>query len=108
MSNPFPSPGDQALALQAAFPSPLDQVKAMVARDPELANLPGATVEVIGHDDASALKLLSMRIRDQVRLEFHPMDTLGEHELYQFMHQDPGHPGPVLFLPPVPGAVERQ
>lgn len=103
-SSPLPTPGEQSLALRAAFPSLLVQVQTRVAQDQDLKDVPGATVEVIGHDDAAALKLLSLRIRDQVRLEFHPMDTQGQRELYAFMHQDPSHPASVLLIPPLAGA----
>ena len=74
----------------------------MVAQDQARRKQPGATVEVIGYDDEAALKLLSIRAAERARLEFHTMDKRGHQELYAFMHQDPCHPGPVLFVPRLP------
>lgn len=68
--------------------------------DQELArrNEPGATLEVIGYDDAAALKLLSSKVALKVRLAFKATDTHQHRELYAFMRQDPSHPKPVLFI----------
>ena len=75
----------------------------MLPQDPARRTTPGATVEVIGTDEAAALRLLSFRVLEQVRYQFHPMDRLGQHDLYAFMHQDPSHPAPVLPIPQLAG-----
>ncbi len=59
----------------------------------------GATVEVIGYEDEVVLKLLSIDVAEHTRRNFHVMDKQSQRELYAFMHQDPGHPTPVLFVP---------
>lgn len=102
--SPIPTPREQSRALHAAFLSFREQLKTMLPQDPARRTTPGATVEVIGTDETTALRLLSLRVLEQVRHEFHPMDTQGQHELYVFMHQDPSHPAPVLFIPPLAGA----
>ena len=75
----------------------------MVAKHLGQSNQPGATVEVIGYDDDAALKLLAWHVADKTRLEFRNTDKLQHRELYEFMHQDPSHPSPVLFVPMLAG-----
>lgn len=98
-----PEAATPQLKLQATQLSPQAMLKAMVALDRASRNQSGATVEVIGYDDKAILRLLSLRIQGQVRLEFHPMDKRGHQELYALMHQDPSRPGPPLFVPVMAG-----
>lgn len=100
----FLDPQVQARTLGAVFPNPREVLNAMVAQDQAQRKNPGAVVEVIGTDEVTSLRLLSLRLSGQVRREFHPMDTWGQRELYAFMHQDPSHPAPVLIIPPLAGA----
>ena len=86
------------LQLTKAPLTPQDMLRAMVAQDRAQRHQPGATVEVIGYDDAAALKLLAMQVAGKVRLEFRTTDKLQARELYEFMHQDPSRPSPVLFV----------
>lgn len=79
--------------------TPAAMLQAMLAQDQAQKAQPGATVEVIGTDEETALKLLSLKVVRQVRLEFRIMDKRQQQELYAFMHQDPSHPAPVLFIP---------
>ena len=102
--SPIPTPLEQSRALQAAFLPLREQLREMLPQDSAQRTTPGATVEVIGTDETTALKLLSFRVLEQVRHEFHPMDTRGERELYAFIHQDPSHPASVLIFPPLAGA----
>ena len=101
---PIPMPLEQSRALQAEFLPLREQLREMLPQDSAQRTTPGATVEVIGTDETAALKLLSFRVLEQVRREFHPMDTHGQRELYAFMHQDPSHPAPTFFIPPMAGA----
>ena len=75
----------------------------MVTQDQAQRKEPGATVEVIGYDDESVLKMLAFTVVKRVRLEFKPTDTLQHQELRALMQQDPSHPSPVLILPRLAG-----
>jgi hypothetical protein len=78
-------------------------LRAMVAKHQAQSNQPGATVEVIGYDDDAALRLMALKVAEKTRLEFRNTDKLQARELYEFMHQDPSHPSPVLFVPMLAG-----
>jgi hypothetical protein len=82
---------------------PREMLRAMVARDRMRQGMPGATVEIIGYDSEVALRLLSLRLAEQVRMEFRSTDKRQHQELYEFMHQDPGSPSPVMFVPMLAG-----
>ncbi len=71
----------------------------MAAEDRAWRKAPGATVEVIGHDDTLSLQGMSKRVSAQVRREFRPMDKLANLELYAFMRQNPGNPSPIPIVP---------
>jgi hypothetical protein len=88
--------------------TPQQMLRAMVALERAPAKQPGATVEVIGYDDEAALNLMALRLADQVRLGYRPLESHGHQELYAFMHQDPKHPGPVLLVPVLAGAKVRR
>ncbi|HEX7552859.1 MAG TPA: hypothetical protein VF378_04855 [Geothrix sp.] len=75
----------------------------MLAQERASRNQAGATVEVIGYEEGTALKLLSFEAAENARLNFHIMDKRSQLELYAFMHQDPGHPTPVLSVPRLAG-----
>jgi hypothetical protein len=105
---PLPKPVEtgpaQKLKLRATPLSPQAMLRAMVAQDRASRIQAGATVEVVGYEDEAALKLLSIDAAEHTRLNFHIMDKQSHRELYAFMHQDPSHPAPVLFVPKVAGA----
>ena len=82
-------------------------VQAMVAQDQVQRIEPETTVEVIGSDDEAALKLLSLQVAQKNRLEFRYTDRLQHRELYEFMHQDPSHPSPMLVVPMLAGAQTK-
>jgi hypothetical protein len=63
----------------------------------------GATVEIIGYEDGTVLKLLSLQTAERVRLVFNPYDTRSRHELRAFMQQDPSRPSQLLFIPTLAG-----
>lgn len=91
------------LKLRAAPLSPQNLLRAMLAQERASRNQAGATVEVIGYEEGTALKLLSFEAAENARLNFHIMDKRSQLELYAFMHQDPGHPTPVLSVPRLAG-----
>lgn len=101
--NQSPEPPAPRLKLRRSSLTPQQMIRAMVAQDQARRKRPGATVEVIGYDDEAALKRLSMKVKEKVRLEFRNTDTLHARELYAFMHQDPSHPNPVLISPVLAG-----
>ena len=80
----------------------------MVVEDQARKHQPGATVEVIGSDDDAALRLIALKVAEKTRLEFRHIDNLQHRELYEFMHQDPSHPSPVLFVPMLAGGKETR
>ena len=100
---PRPEPLAQPLKLPRMLASPREILEAMLVRDRAWRRQPGATVEVIGHDEAATLRGMSRRVSGQVRQEFSIMDLLGNQALYALMHQDPAHPTPVLLMPPLAG-----
>jgi hypothetical protein len=91
------------LKLRAAPLSPQDMLRAMLAQERVSRDQAGATVEVIGYEEGTALKLLSLEAAENTRLNFHIMDKQSQRELYAFMNQDPGHPTPVLSVPRLAG-----
>jgi hypothetical protein len=101
--NPPPTVLGPKLKLRAAPLSPQAMLRAMLAQERASQAQAGATVEVIGYEDEAALKLVAINVAEHTRLIFHPMDTQSQRELYAFMHQDPSHPTPVLFVPKVAG-----
>jgi hypothetical protein len=74
-------------------------IRVLMAQEQAQRTQPGATVEVVGYDDDTTLKLLALRVSDKTRLEFRNIDKLQHRELYEFMHQDPNRPSPVLIMP---------
>jgi hypothetical protein len=82
---------------------PLEMMRAMAALDQARRRQPGATVEVIGHDDSAALKLLSLGMAANIRHEYRVTDKAQHRELRAFMQQDPSKPSPILFVPRLPG-----
>ncbi len=103
MQQPSPAPSAVRLRLGKSYQTPLEMVQAMLAQDQAQRREPGATVEVIGYDDEAALSLLSLNVAETVRLTFRNTDKLQHRELYEFMHQDPSHPNPVLISPVLAG-----
>jgi hypothetical protein len=101
---PFPT---ASLKLRKFCRTPQEMVQAMVAQEQAQRSQPGATVEVVGHDDEAALKLLSLKVAQKVRLEFRNSDKLQARELCEVMHQDPSHPSPILSLPMLAGAKAK-
>jgi hypothetical protein len=93
------------LKLRATSLSPQAMLRAMLAQERASRTQAGATVEVIGYEEEPALKLLSFDAAEHTRLNFHIMDTQAQRELYGFMHQDPSHPAPVMFIPKVAGGL---
>ncbi len=93
----------QQFKLRATPFSPQAMLRAMLAQERASRAQAGATVEVIGYEDEAALKLLSIDAAAHTRLNFHIMDKQSQRELYAFMHQDPSHPVPVMFIPKVAG-----
>jgi hypothetical protein len=91
------------LKLRATALSPQAMLRAMLAQERASRAQAGATVEVIGYEDGAVLKLLSFEAAENARLNFHAMDKDSQRELYALMHQDPGHPMPVLFVPRLAG-----
>jgi hypothetical protein len=104
-SGPKPPLVDPApsLKLRATPLSPHAMLRAMLAQEQACRAQAGATVEVIGYEDATVLKLLSLNAAEHTRLNFHIMEKQSQRELYALMHQDPSHPTPVLFIPKVAG-----
>lgn len=104
---PTPIPAEtgpaQKLKFRAISLSPQALLRAMVAQERASRAQAGATVEVIGYEDEAVLRLLSIDVAEHTRLNFHIMDKHGQRELYAFMHQDPSHPAPVLFVPRLTG-----
>jgi hypothetical protein len=95
-------PGPQPvlkLKLPRQAHTPQETMRMLVDQELARRNEPGATVEVIGTNEETALKLLSVKVRDQARLAFRVTDKLQHRELYAFMQQDPSHPKPVMFIP---------
>ena len=103
MKHPSSAPSAVRLRLRKSYQTPLEMVQAMVAEEAAQRRQPGATVEVLGYDDEAILNLLSMDVAQKVRLEFRNTDKRQHRELYEFMRQDPSHPGPVLILPVLAG-----
>jgi hypothetical protein len=83
--------------------SPQAMLRGMLAQERASRAQAGATVEVIGYEDEAVLKLLAIEAAENTRLNFHIMDKHSQRELYAFMHQDPSHPAPVLFVPKLAG-----
>ena len=98
-----PAPLEPRLNLRKSSLTPQEMIRAMVAKDQTQRREPGATVEVIGYDDEAALRLLALHVANKSRLEFRSTDKLQHRELYDFMHQDPSRPSPVLFVPMLAG-----
>ena len=84
--------------------TPQATFKALLAQERAARKQAGATVEVIGYEDTTVLKLLSLQTAERVRLGFDRLDSRGNHELRAFMEQDPSHPSPVLVVPMLAGA----
>jgi hypothetical protein len=101
--HPSPAPSAVRLKLRKSYRTPLEMIQAMVAQEAVQRRQPGTTVEVIGYDDEAILNLLSQNVAQKVRLEFRNTDKMQHQELYEFMRQDPSHPGPVLILPALAG-----
>ena len=101
----IPSPGPVSLRLgpQKSQLTPQEMIRAMVKQEQTPKNQPGATVEVIGYDEEVAIKLLTWKAAEKVRLEFRPIDSRGNQELYTFMHQDQKSSSPVLIIPALAG-----
>lgn len=102
---PKPPPAAPApkLKLRATPLSLQAMLRVMLAQERASRVLAGATVEVIGYEDETVLKLLSLDAAEHTRLNFHIMDKQSQRELYAFMNQDPSHPAPVLFVPKLAG-----
>ena len=79
-------------------------IRAMVVSEQMQRKQPGAIVEVIGYEEEVALRLIGFKVVEKARLEFRNMDKLQHLELYNFIHQDPSRPSPVLFVPMLAGA----
>ena len=86
----------QALVSQ----TPAAMVRAMLDFDLALIGSPGATVEVIGQDEAVALNRISLHLMEQVRLQYRPIYTPGNLALRSVMVQDPNRPAGVQMPPP--------
>lgn len=103
MEHPSSAPSAVRLRLRNSYQTPLEMVQALMAQEAAQRGQPGATVEVIGYDDETVLNQLSLDVAQKVRLEFRNTDKLQHRELYEFMHQDPSHPSPVLIFPALAG-----
>ena len=94
--------------LRAASLSPQAMLRAKLAQERASRVQAGATVEVIGYEEEPALKLFALEATEHTRTNFHIMDKHGQRELYAFMHQDPSHPVPVMFIPKVAGGPSAE